>query len=383
MKNLLFVGWYPNAIEKYRNVFFRNLIYAIAEEGVKCTVISPVSYVRYGVNINKIPQYTQETTPRGSVVSVYYPRIFSASSKQIGNFNTEVITERLFEEGAIKQALKLEEKFDAVYGHFFLYGGLAAIRIGRKLGIPSFVAFGECDYESQIQKTHGDLTKEQIDGLSGVISVSTKNANRLKKTGLFDNIPIIIAPNSIDNGLFYQKNKKECREKFGLPQDKFIVGFVGGFIERKGDKRLLEAVNRFEDIYLVFAGRGSEPPHGEKVLFCEPLEHELIPDFMNALDLFCLPTLSEGSCNAVIEAMACGIPVISSNCDFNDDVLDDKNSIRINPNSVDEIYDAIKTLYTSREKREELSREALLSARQLNISMRAQKILKFIYGIVE
>lgn len=292
-QRMLFIGWYPNAIEKYMNVFFRNLIYAIADQGVECTVISPVSLVRYRTRIRSIPKHYYETTPNGNKVEVYYPRYLSASSKQIGPFNTEVITERLFEMGAMRVAKKLNEKYDAVYGHFFLYGGLAAIKIGRELKIPSFVAFGECDYESQVQQTYGDLKPKEIAGLSGVVSVSTKNAKRLNTIGIFGNIPVIVAPNAIDADLFKTMDKEECRKKLGLPNDKFIVGFVGGFIERKGDKRLLEAINQLDDVYVAFAGRGANPPTGDKVLFCKALEHEDVPEFLNAVDVFCLPTLSE------------------------------------------------------------------------------------------
>lgn len=383
MKRMLFIGWYPNPVEKYMNVFFRNLIYAIADLGIECTVISPVSIVRYRKKIREIPTYEVEKTPKGTSVEVYRPRVLSASSKQIGAFNTELITERLFENGAVSVAKKLNKKFDAVYGHFFLYGGLAAIKIGRKLDIPSFVAFGECDYESQVQQTYGDLKPKDIYGLSGVISVSTKNAQKLNEIGIFGDIPVIIAPNSIDSTLFYKKDKVACREKLGLPKDKFIVGFVGGFIERKGDKRVLAAVNKLDNVYIAFAGRGKEPPFGERVLFCDALEHELVPDLLNSVDVFCLPTLSEGSCNAVIEAMACGLPVISSDLAFNDDVLTNDNSIRINPNSIDEIYDAIKQVYESKELRIKLSEASLATAKELNIDLRAKRICEFIEEVRE
>ena len=56
IKRILFVGWYPNNIEKYKNVFFQNLIFSIADSGIECTVISPVSYVRYRNKISLIPK---------------------------------------------------------------------------------------------------------------------------------------------------------------------------------------------------------------------------------------------------------------------------------------------------------------------------------------
>lgn len=382
-RKYLFVGWYPNPVEQYKNVFFQNLIFALADGGNKCTVISPVSYMRYGKKISMIPNEIYQTTPGGNKVRVFYPKVFSASSKQFGKFNTEIITEKWFEAGAMRIAKKLrKENFDVVYGHFFLYGGLAAIKIGRKLNIPSFVAFGECDYETQIQATYGDLKIEDIDGLSGVISVSKKNEKKLEELGIFKDIPVIVAPNAVDHQLFKKLDQEDCRKKLGLPSDKFIVGFVGGFIERKGDKRLIEAVNQLDDVYLAFAGVGEEPPSGNRVLFCKPLKHEDIPVLLNAVDVFCLPTLSEGSCNAVTEALSCGLPVISSNLEFNDDVLNDENSIRINPSSISEIRDAISLLKENSDIRDAVSRAGYSTSQKLSIEQRANDIANFINQVV-
>lgn len=386
MKSILFVGWYPNPKDKYKNVFFQNLIYAIADTGVKCSVISPVSIMHYGVFSKDIPARRIEITPNGSEVKVYYPKVFSASSKKIGSFNTERISEKLFEKGSLHIAKKLVvggEVFDAVYGHFFLYGGLAAIRIGRALQIPSFVAFGECDYESQVQETYGNLTAKDIDGLSGVVAVSTKNANVLKSLDIFENVPIVVAPNSVDHALFHPMDKQKCRKELELPYDKFIVGFVGGFIERKGDKRLLKAINALDDVYLACAGRGDCPPSGTHVLLCRSMEHCDIPKLLSAVDVFCLPTLSEGSCNAVIEAMSCGVPVISSNLAFNDDVLTDNNSLRINPMSVVEIQEAIMKIKANPKLAKCLRYEALITAEQLRIEKRAERILLFMKQTIE
>lgn len=382
IKKALFVGMYPNEVNKYRNVFFQNLIFAIADCGIECVVISPVSITKYRKKIRLIPKSEIHTTERGSKVKVYYPRYISASSIQIGSFNTEIISERLFEQAAMKVAKKLNASFDFVYGHFVLYGGLAAIKIGRYLKLPSFFAYGECDFKTEVGNTYGIPKTKEVEGLAGVISVSTKNTNELYDLGFVNNVPVLTAPNSTDLTLFYKRDRMECRKKLGLPEDKYIVGFVGGFIERKGDKRLLEAVNQSEGIYVAYAGRGEVKPSGERVVFCKAMEHNEIPVLLNAVDVFVLPTLAEGSCNAIVEAMACGLPVVSSDLPFNDDVLNSKNSIRINPLSIEEIRQAINILKDEK-KRDELAINALETAKELSIDMRARKILDFISKNIE
>lgn len=376
--NILFVGMYPDEHNKYRNVFFQNLIFAMADAGVKCTVISPVPVTKYRRAIATVSKERIDVTSKGSKVRVIHPRFVSLSSKRIGAINTGYYSEKLFQKAALKAASKLSEPYDAVYGHFLLAGGLSAIQIGKMKGIPSFFAYGECNYETEVEQIYGHIKEDDLRGLSGIIAVSTNNANILKGKSVFNGIPMIIAPNSVDMSLFFKRDKAQCRQELGLPQDKFIVGFVGGFIDRKGDKRLLEAVKSLDGVYAAFAGRGDNPPSGEKVLFCKALEHEQVPIFLNAVDVFCLPTQNEGSCNAIVEAASCGLPIVSSDLPFNDDLLTKENSIRIDPNSIEEIRIAIERLYRDNELRKKLSTKIHEDVKSFSIEGRASRILHFI-----
>ena len=90
-----------------------------------------------------------------------------------------------------------------------------------------------------------------------------------------------------------------------------------------------------------------------------------------------MPTLAEGCCNAIVEAMACGLPIISSNLSFNDDVLEDAFSIRIDPKNVKEIKEAILKLFNDKELRESMSKKAIEKAKTLTINQRAKNIIAF------
>ena len=377
-KSILFVGNYPNRIDKYRNVFFRNLIYSIADRGCKCTVVMPLSITHYKGKAFSVPYEVDDITPNGNHVRVLFPKCVTYSAKKVGKWSTGRLSEHSFQKAAVRAASRLDDRFDCVYGHFFLEGGLAATAIGRKLGIPSFIAYGECSYETEVEFSYGTIKAEELESLRGIITVSTDNSNELKKRKVFEDIPKLLAPNGIDPELFHKMDKSDCRKKLNIPDNLFVVGFVGGFIERKGTRRLLEAVNQIEGVYAAFAGKGEEKPEGEKAIFCNALEHDSIPILLNAVDVFVLPTLAEGCCNAVIEAMACGLPVISSDLPFNHDILNDTNSILIDPMNTDEIRDAIIRLKNDTELRQRLSWGALKTAKHLSIESRTNNILSFI-----
>ena len=99
---------------------------------------------------------------------------------------------------------------------------------------------------------------------------------------------------------------------------------------------------------------------------------------MNCADVFVMPTLKEGCCNAIVEALAMGLPIISSDGAFNDDILNDHNSIRLDPNDVDAIATAIKRLKDDIGLRQRMTDYSLSRHADYTIEGRAKRILNFI-----
>ena len=91
-----------------------------------------------------------------------------------------------------------------------------------------------------------------------------------------------------------------------------------------------------------------------------------------------MPTLAEGCCNAIIEALSCGLPVISSNLPFNDDVLNESCSLRVDTSNVDEITSAIVKLRDDDELRLKMRKEAICTAEKFDIKVRAERIIDWI-----
>ena len=170
----------------------------------------------------------------------------------------------------------------------------------------------------------------------------------------------------------------------GIKEDDFVVTFVGGFIPRKGPDRVAKAIEKLNNpqIKVMFIGKPF-PGYAydfncSGIIHKGPIEHDLLPKYLNCSDVFVLPTQSEGCCNAVVEALAIGLPIVSSEGAFNDDLLDEHNSIRVNPNDVDAIADAIKKLKDNPELRKSMSEYSLSRHEEYSIERRAKRILSFI-----
>lgn len=132
-------------------------------------------------------------------------------------------------------------------------------------------------------------------------------------------------------------------------------------------------------VFSIFVGEeGDCKPSCENILYCGKVKHEELPFYLNAADAFVLPTLKEGCCNAIVEAMACGLPIISSDMDFNDGLLDERNAIRVDPMDVEALAQAIVRLRDDEMLRRQMGAESLRRAQSLRIADRAAAILQFI-----
>lgn len=204
-----------------------------------------------------------------------------------------------------------------------------------------------------------------------------KTIRNLKKWDCKKKGRYIIAPNGINENVFYCHNKAQCRKELGIDINDYVGVFVGAFNHRKGVKRVNEATKGIPDLKMIYIGDGDDKPEGENILHCDLVSHDKIPIYLSAADFFILPTLAEGCCNAIIEALACGLPIISSNREFNDDILDDSLSIRIDPESVDEIRNAIEKLKDV-DLRNMMSEAALKKSKDLSLKARAYNISIFV-----
>lgn len=373
MKILIIAPDYPDD-KRAVFAFVEQLVDELARLGNDVQVVAP-----YSISRNKrVPKSVSCYRVGEGCITVYRPIYLSISNlKLFGRSITDIIKSYAFKRGLGM----VKEDVDVVYGHFWdsAYQGYS---YAKKHKLPLFVASGESEIEFRCSS---EQRKEFCEYVKGVICVSSKNRDESIEFGLTTKDKCVVIPNAINASLFKLLNKTECRSKLGFPEDAFIVSFVGWFRERKGANRVSSAIsliNNGEIVYSVFIGEGTEEPICNNILYKGRVAHDDIPIYLNAADIFVLPTLHEGCCNAIIEAMACGLPIISSDLPFNYDVLNNSNSIMVNPLDVEEISQSIIKLRDDKKLRAMMSSNALTVASKLSIDQRARQVLEFIISRV-
>lgn len=363
------------------HVFLDNLVTRLVDRGERCNVIAPQSIVRYLFKRKgRRPLVSRRYTENGNEYMVYSPLYFNLFFKFILGVRLFDLSKRFFT-GAIWRAYrKYGLKADVVYSHFML-AGIGAVRLARRISKPSFIANGESDTIDSLKYTSKKVVEETLRGATGIISVSSKNRDEIKTICQDDPAimrKVVVIPNAVDLNRFHPLNKQACRKQLGWPENDFIVSFTGSFSERKGSRRLSEALSKIPNVKGVFIGQGDMTPVGQNVLYQGCMDNAIIPIALNASDVFCLPTLAEGCCNAIIEAIACGVPVVSSDLPFNYDILDDTCSFLVDPKNVDQICDTIKRLKEDPACLERLHGGCLEKSRQLSLDYRVDRIQRFV-----
>lgn len=366
---------YPTSVDSISMVFVQQLAWAMADEGNKISVICPLA-VNLNHNFMSVSDHLVENTYTGKQVDIYFPKCMGFGQRTVACFNTATLTTALFK-SAVKKVLAQLEKPDVLYGHFVTPSGIVACEIGKEMDVPAFIAYGESSTWS-IDHIGRKRVKRKIENVAGVVSVSTANKTEIVNTEVVPDSKVEVFPNGYLKSRFSPKDKSEARKKYNIPEDTFVVAFVGHFIERKGITVLTNAVESLDDVYMICAGKGKRKPEGDRVLFADSVNPDELAWFYSAADVFVLPTLNEGCCNAIIEAIACGVPVISSDRAFNNDILDGTNSIRVDPTNEVVVAEAIEALKTNMRLRQSLAQGCLEKAKELTLEVRAKKIIGFI-----
>lgn len=183
-------------------------------------------------------------------------------------------------------------------------------------------------------------------------------------------------------------DKDEYKESIGVPKDKILLLSIGELIDRKNHQVIIRALGELKnpDIYYVICGKGPLENKLKKLAIKKGVRENVlflgfrkdIPELCNAADISAFPSKIEGLGLAGIEAMAAGVPLVSSNVHgILDYVIDGETGFARKPNDVKGFANAIQLLASSRELRESMKEKCIETTKQFEI----EKALTSMWGI--
>lgn len=234
--------------------------------------------------------------------------------------------------------LRREGRLDLIDAHFAYPDGYAATLLGHWLGVPVTITMRGT--EERHARTPGlrDRVRKALMGCQQVFSVSAA----LRQIALDMGVPaskVEVVGNGVDAHKFRPLDRQTSREALGIPSGVPVLVSVGGLVERKGFHRVIdvlpELVQQHPDLqFLIVGGPSAEGNNraeleaqvarlelGQHVRFLGTRKPEDLSAVLSAADVFVLATRNEGWANVFLEAMACGLPVVTTDVGGNREVV--------------------------------------------------------------
>lgn len=243
---------------------------------------------------------------------------------------------------------------DLVLAYWVYPDGYAALRAARRLGVPCIVGARGSDIHVR-SGINALMTRRTLAGADGVLTVSeAMRTTAIDRYGApAEKVRTIV--NGIDTGVFHPRDRAAMRARLGVPADARLVTYVGRFVESKG---LLELFAAFAGIAgrdpaarLALVGDGvmrDQLPallqdHGlaSRVHVPGGLEPDAVGDWIGASDVLTLPSWSEGYPNVLVEAIACGCPVVATDVGGAREIVDETSGILVPARDVDALQRAL------------------------------------------
>jgi teichuronic acid biosynthesis glycosyltransferase TuaC len=325
VRNVLIVSHLiPNDVEKNNGTFVFDQV-TMLSRFAKIKVIAPIVWFpfskftkRWGnlKNIKRNQFYNN--------FEVCYPRYLAIPNKVSANLALFLYFISVFME-SLNVRRKFE--FDIIHAHFAYPDGTSSVLLSKIFNKPVVLTVHGSDInEFPNKNVLRRLVIYTLNHANHVVAVSESLKQNIIKLGIDEN-KVTVIPNGYDPKIFNISDKEKCRTKLGIPQNKKILLFVGNLVDIKGVNYLIEAMAKIikqeKDVLLIIIGEGDRKEKlkllsksytlENYIVFVGSQKHTNIPLWFNACDLFVLPSVSEGFGIVLIEAAACGKPIVASN----------------------------------------------------------------------
>jgi len=225
---------------------------------------------------------------------------------------------------------------DLIDAHWGYPDGFAAVILARMSNLPVIVTVRGSDVNVFLkERFRGAMLRYGLRCASKVIAVSGALKREMVEQGIPED-KIVVIRNGVDSKHYSPKERLDARVHLGLPTVGKMIVCIGNLVSIKGQDVLLEAFLKLNDpeCFLVFVGDGPmreelqhtlkrvSPEISAHVHFVGVKPHDEIVWWFGAADLVCLPSRNEGLPNVVLEALACGRPVVATRVGGVQEVID-------------------------------------------------------------
>ena len=311
----------PNPDHASDGVFVANRLAAMHEQA-DVRVIQPVPYMPV---LRRLPTWAREQSRQLKSMRVEHAPMFYVPG--VLKFADAMWMERAI--GRRIEEMHAQQPIDVIDAHFGYPEGAACMRIARRLGIPTFVTIRGFENEFASRPGVGPQLVAAMREATGCVSVSHSLKELATRLGVAED-RVRVVHNAIDAKLFHSGPRDQARSQLGIDPRQPLVVSVGHLISRKRHHVLIEAFarvrERMPEARLAIMGAPSfeqqypgqlEAQIGalglrEHVRILGNIPPTTVATWLRAADVFALGTAREGCCNAVLEALASGLPVVTT-----------------------------------------------------------------------
>lgn len=221
----------------------------------------------------------------------------------------------------------LFKKYDLIHAHYGFHSAFPAVLFGCR---PMIVTYHGSDalIEPYRNFIYHKLQEMTLNNAAHIIAVSKAIKEHLISNSGVPDSKISVISCGVDSSLFHKiPGKNNLRKELGLPENKKIILFVGEVSYNKGADIIYECAKNLKEHLFVLVGeikyRESAPSN---CILTGPKPYAELYKWMNACDIFFLPSRSEGTPVSLLEAMACELPPVVSKVGGMPDVVEENKT---------------------------------------------------------
>lgn len=338
---LVLTTLFPSPVQPNAGVFIRERMFRVGNE-LQIKVVAPQPWFPFQGLLRLVRPSFRPSAPRSEMqdgVEILRPRFFCVPGL-LKSLDGIFLALSCY---STLRRLRRRFDFDVVDAHFGYPDGYAAVKLGRWLGRPVTITIRGTEPRHSRTPVIGRLLKSALQGADRIFAVSDSLRRHVLKMGLMPPEKICVVGNGVDAQKFFPLSKEESRRVLGLPDDAKVLITVGGLVERKGFHRVIALVPELREKYpslryLIVGGPSVEGDWSgrlreqtaelglvDAVSFLGALPHQDVKRALSAADVFVLATSNEGWANVILEAMACGLPVVATDVGGNAEVVNEES----------------------------------------------------------